>query len=100
MCLNDVTIKTNSLKLFISSTGELQRLIKTPLLDKKYSLDLSPEFIFETLNYFVNCGERLTQMTKTYDDIDALAKLLEEVSILFYFELFNYKKLSLSRCNN
>ena len=67
--------------LFLNSTGELKNLIKTPLLDKAYTLDLSPEFIFETLKYFIDCGERLTQMTKTYDDIDAVTRLLEEVGL-------------------
>lgn len=68
----------------IFSTGDIAKnLIKTPILDKAYNLDLSPEFIFETLKYFVDCGERLTQMTKTYDDIDAVTKLLEEVSFFF-----------------
>jgi len=59
-------------------TSALKNLIKTPLLDKAYQLDLSPEFIFETLKYFIDCGERLTQMTRTYDDIDATTRLLEE----------------------
>lgn len=76
---------------FFESTGTLKNLIKTPLIDKAYQLDLSPEFIFETLKYFIDCGERLTQMTKTYDDIDAVTRLLEEVSLFgfLFIILFN-----------
>ena len=31
-----------------------------------------------TLDYFVSCGDRLSQMTKTYHDIDAVTRLLQE----------------------
>jgi len=46
------------------------------------SLELSSELIEETLKYFVLSGERISQMTKTYNDIDAVTRLLEEVSLL------------------
>lgn len=39
---------------------------------------LSSELMNETLNYFVNCRQRLDQMTKTYDDTDAYILLLQE----------------------
>lgn len=53
--------------------------IKTPLLKPDAVLDLSPDFIAETLDYFVISGQRLSQMTKTYNDIEAVTRLLEEV---------------------
>lgn len=42
---------------------------------------LSTELVNETLNYFVNCGQRLSQMTKTYDDNDAYMLLLQEKEV-------------------
>lgn len=42
---------------------------------------LSPELVNETLNYFVNCRQRLSQMTKTYDDSDAYLLLLQEKEV-------------------
>ena len=53
-----------------------------PLLDPEQALDLSPELIHETLKYFILSGERLSQMTRTYNDVDAVTRLLEEVSPL------------------
>ncbi|XP_045474165.1 trafficking kinesin-binding protein milt isoform X2 [Harmonia axyridis] len=41
-------------------------------------LKLSPDQIRETLNYFLLCSDRVSQMTKTYDDIEAVTRLLEE----------------------
>lgn len=84
---------SSNLSSLSHSTGELKNLIKTPLLDKAYTLDLSPEFIFETLKYFIDCGERLTQMTKTYDDIDAVTRLLEEVSLGVCIKTFGAFKI-------
>ncbi|CAD5122703.1 DgyrCDS11111 [Dimorphilus gyrociliatus] len=52
--------------------------IHTPVLPSDHDLPLSVEVIEETLNYFILCGDRLTQMTKTYNDIDAVTHLLEE----------------------
>lgn len=42
---------------------------------------LSTELITETLNYFVTCGQRISQMTKTYDDSDAYILLLQEKEV-------------------
>lgn len=39
---------------------------------------LSSDLISETLNYFVNCRHRLSQITKTFDDSDAYILLLQE----------------------
>ncbi|XP_003704554.2 trafficking kinesin-binding protein milt isoform X2 [Megachile rotundata] len=41
-------------------------------------LKLSPDQIRETLNYFILCSSRVSQMTKTYNDIEAVTRLLEE----------------------
>ena len=39
---------------------------------------LTPEQAGATLDYFVSCGDRLSQMTKTYHDVEAVTRLLEE----------------------
>lgn len=54
-------------------------LIKTPLIDLEAPVDLNPTILRETFNLFIQSGERLSQMTRVYNDIDALTKLLEEV---------------------
>ncbi|XP_061388525.1 trafficking kinesin-binding protein milt [Musca vetustissima] len=41
-------------------------------------LGLSKEQTRETLNYFLLCGNRVSQMTRAYDDIEAVTRLLEE----------------------
>ncbi|XP_068629438.1 trafficking kinesin-binding protein milt isoform X2 [Battus philenor] len=41
-------------------------------------LALTPDQIRETLNYFLLCSNRVSQMTKTYNDIEAVTRLLEE----------------------
>nr|XP_033786287.1 trafficking kinesin-binding protein 1 isoform X5 [Geotrypetes seraphini] len=50
----------------------------TPLISPDASIDLTTEQIEETLKYFLLCAERVGQMTKTYNDIDAVTRLLEE----------------------
>uniref|UniRef100_A0A673YYW0 Trafficking kinesin protein 1 n=1 Tax=Salmo trutta TaxID=8032 RepID=A0A673YYW0_SALTR len=52
--------------------------LHTPLLSPDTNLDLTVEQIEETLKYFLLCAERVGQMTKTYSDIDAVTRLLEE----------------------
>uniref|UniRef100_A0A8C9SFK2 Trafficking kinesin protein 1 n=1 Tax=Scleropages formosus TaxID=113540 RepID=A0A8C9SFK2_SCLFO len=52
--------------------------LHTPLVSTDVSVDLSTEQIEETLKYFLLCAERVGQMTKTYSDIDAVTRLLEE----------------------
>ncbi|CAH8833630.1 unnamed protein product [Trichobilharzia szidati] len=42
------------------------------------SLGLTEEQIENTLDYFILCGLRVSQMTKTYEDLDAITQLLEE----------------------
>ncbi|XP_040899439.1 trafficking kinesin-binding protein 1 isoform X2 [Toxotes jaculatrix] len=52
--------------------------LHTPLVDPDSALDLTTEQIEETLKYFLLCADRVGQMTKTYSDIDAVTRLLEE----------------------
>uniref|UniRef100_A0AAY4D8G0 TRAK1 protein n=1 Tax=Denticeps clupeoides TaxID=299321 RepID=A0AAY4D8G0_9TELE len=52
--------------------------LHTPLLNPDVTIDLTTEQIEETLKYFLLCAERVGQMTKTYNDIDAVTRLLEE----------------------
>lgn len=41
-------------------------------------LGLTKDQTRECLNYFLLCGNRVSQMTRTYDDIQAVTRLLEE----------------------
>ncbi|XP_011630004.1 trafficking kinesin-binding protein milt isoform X1 [Pogonomyrmex barbatus] len=53
--------------------------IPAPVLKSEdVDLKLSPDQIRETLNYFILCSNRVSQMTKTYNDIEAVTRLLEE----------------------
>nr|XP_022917392.1 trafficking kinesin-binding protein milt isoform X1 [Onthophagus taurus] len=53
--------------------------IPSPALPlEEADLKLSPDQIRETLNYFLLCSNRVSQMTSTYDDIEAVTRLLEE----------------------
>ncbi|XP_018093432.1 trafficking kinesin-binding protein 1 isoform X2 [Xenopus laevis] len=52
--------------------------LHTPLLPQDLPLQLTPEQIAETLNYFILCSERVGRVTKTYRDIEAVTSLLEE----------------------
>lgn len=75
--------------------------IQTPLIDLEQSFDFSLENIDELFKYFLLSSERLSQMTKVYNDIEAVIRLLEEViiillnSIIFriYFKFFRKKKI-------
>lgn len=56
-------------------------VIQTPVLSAAESdrvSGLTPEQAKATLDYFVTCGDRLSQMTKTYHDVEAVTRLLEE----------------------
>uniref|UniRef100_A0A2K5PXT4 Trafficking kinesin protein 1 n=1 Tax=Cebus imitator TaxID=2715852 RepID=A0A2K5PXT4_CEBIM len=52
--------------------------LHTPVISPDANVDLTTEQIEETLKYFLLCAERVGQMTKTYNDIDAVTRLLEE----------------------
>ncbi|XP_056299571.1 trafficking kinesin-binding protein 1 isoform X2 [Pseudoliparis swirei] len=52
--------------------------LHTPLVDPDSALDLTTEQTEETLKYFLLCADRVGQMTRTYSDIDAVTRLLEE----------------------
>ena len=54
---------------------------KTVSRTKDIHVPFSTELVTETLNYFVNCQQRLNQMTKTYDDSDAYLLLLQEKEV-------------------
>ncbi|KAM7372922.1 hypothetical protein PAMP_007812 [Pampus punctatissimus] len=58
--------------------------LHTPLIAADTRLDLTTEQIEETLKYFLLCADRVGQMTKTYNDIDAVTRLLEEVAQLHH----------------
>ena len=51
--------------------------LRTPALTPAPT-QLSPEQAGAALDYFVSCGARLTQMTRTYHDVEAVTRLLEE----------------------
>jgi len=51
--------------------------VPTPVLTT-HNTGLTPEQAGATLDYFVSCGDRLTQMTRTYHDVEAVTRLLEE----------------------
>ncbi|CAF99478.1 unnamed protein product, partial [Tetraodon nigroviridis] len=53
--------------------------LHTPLVAPDARLELTTEQIDESLKYFLLCADRVGQMTKTYNDIDAVTRLLEEV---------------------
>ncbi|XP_056141594.1 trafficking kinesin-binding protein 1 isoform X1 [Lampris incognitus] len=52
--------------------------LHTPLVAPDAALELTAEQIEETLKYFLLCADRVGQMTRTYNDIDAVTRLLEE----------------------
>ncbi|XP_061411173.1 trafficking kinesin-binding protein 1-like isoform X1 [Lethenteron reissneri] len=52
--------------------------IRTPVLPPDADLELGLELVEETLKYMLLCADRVGQMTKTYSDIDAVTRLLEE----------------------
>uniref|UniRef100_A0A8C5ENZ8 Trafficking kinesin-binding protein 1-like n=1 Tax=Gouania willdenowi TaxID=441366 RepID=A0A8C5ENZ8_GOUWI len=52
--------------------------LHTPLIAADANFHLTAEQIEETLKYFLLCADRVGQMTKTYNDIDAVTRLLEE----------------------
>lgn len=64
------------------SALETNPWIQASTLTEKLKLSsLSNELVNETLSYFVNCGQRLSQMTKAYDDNEAYILLLQEKEI-------------------
>ncbi|CAK1552137.1 unnamed protein product [Leptosia nina] len=53
--------------------------IPSPALpESPEDLAFTSDQIRETLNYFLLCSNRVSQMTKTYNDIEAVTRLLEE----------------------
>ena len=73
---------------------EAEDIIQTPVLDPQAGEGLSPVQAKAVLDYFVSCGDRLSQMTKTYHDVEAVTRLLQVISIISpVFEFFNLKSL-------
>ncbi|CAH1789722.1 unnamed protein product, partial [Owenia fusiformis] len=52
--------------------------IQTPVLQQDIDLDLTHDQIDATLQYFILCADRMSQMTKAFHDIEAVTRLLEE----------------------
>ena len=56
--------------------------IQTPVLDPVQGREIIEGLTVEqaeaTLAYFISCGDRLFQMTKTYHDVEAVTSLLQE----------------------
>ena len=56
-------------------------IIKTPTLSIEQEValkgSLTPDQAEAALEYFVLCGDRLSQMTQTYNDVDAVTRLLQ-----------------------
>ena len=55
----------------------LADIIQTPVLDPKIGEGLSSGQAKAVLDYFISCGDRLSQMTKTYNDVEAVTNLLQ-----------------------
>ena len=53
-------------------------ILRTPLVPPEAAAGLSNDQAEATLEYFLLCGDRLSQMTKTYHDVEAVTRLLEE----------------------
>ncbi|XP_069781559.1 trafficking kinesin-binding protein 1-like [Narcine bancroftii] len=68
--------------------------LHTPLISPDVNIDLTNEQIEETLKYMLLCAERVGQMTKTYSDIDAVTRLLEEANALFLRNNVDYLTVS------
>ena len=53
-------------------------VIETPVLSseeaKSVACGETPDQAEATLDYFVACGDRLSQMTKTYHDVEAVSR--------------------------
>ncbi|XP_019406040.1 PREDICTED: huntingtin-associated protein 1, partial [Crocodylus porosus] len=52
--------------------------LHVPLVPPEVPAHLTPQQIEETLQYFLLCSERVSRITKTYHDIDAVTSLLDE----------------------
>lgn len=72
------------LKAFCENISDLasKPWSQVPILQQNIHVSsLSTELVSETLDYFLNCGQRLSQMTKTYHDSDAYILLLQEKEV-------------------
>merc|ERR1711862_695122 len=76
--LNEKDVPRYKLRAESTSSLCLADIIQTPVLDPKIGEGLSPAQAKAVLDYFVSCGDRLSQMTKTYHDVEAVTRLLQE----------------------
>ena len=57
--------------------------IQTPTITAEQELKvrggLTPDEAEAALDYFVLCGDRLSQMTRTYNDVEAVTRLLQVI---------------------
>ena len=57
-------------------------IVETPTLsaaqEARVVQGLTPDLAAATLDYFIESGDRLSKMTRTYNDIEAVTRLLEE----------------------
>ncbi len=68
--------------LFLLGYDNYDFIVHTPIIAPDTPIDFltNPEVIRETLNYLMLSSDRVTQMTRTYHDIEAVTRLLEEVT--------------------
>lgn len=71
------TLRQDFLTKF-SGPANADWVVETPCLPEPTGRGLTPEQAEATLDYLVSCGGRLSQMTKTYHDVEAVTRLLAE----------------------
>jgi len=71
-------LRADTLTQFTGYENEDWYIPSPALKPEDVDLNLSPDQIREALNYFLLCSNRVSQMTKTYNDIEAVTRLLEE----------------------
>ncbi|CAB3386193.1 Hypothetical predicted protein [Cloeon dipterum] len=71
-------LRADSLTQFTGYEHEDWFVPHPALPDEAWHVKLTPDIARETLNYMVLSGKRVSQMTKTYDDPEAVTRLLEE----------------------
>ncbi|XP_055845307.1 trafficking kinesin-binding protein milt isoform X1 [Episyrphus balteatus] len=71
-------VRTDVLTDFAGYTNEDWFIPAPALKIPVEGLGLTKDQTRETLNYFLLCGKRVSQMTRSYDDIEAVTRLLEE----------------------
>ena len=75
--LSETDVPRYKLRAESTSSIGLADIIQTPVLDPKIGEGLSAGQAKAVLDYFISCGDRLSQMTKTYNDVEAVTNLLQ-----------------------